>query len=407
MTVSDTVTFFRYEGNGVTDTFTYSNDLYDTDEIDVYIVLRSDNSLVEQLTLTTDYTVTINSDRTASVVTVAGKIPSSTQDILLWRNTDKEQTAALGTGTAFPSSSVETSMDKLASMVQDIARDVGRAAQLSKYDDVTTSVTLPAPVADNLLAWNGTTGAIKGVTPASVGTDIDTLFSGLTANDILRYNGTVWVNEAGTKSGLSVIGVTGSSSAVPAAIVAATDGQVLRRSGSAVSFGQVDIASGAAITGVLPLTNGGTGQTTASGAFGAIKQAATDSATGVVEIAVQSEMEAGSSTTLAVTPGRQHYHPSAAKCWGVVTVSAGVPTLNASYNVNSITDSGVGILDVTVENDFSSVNYPITATIKSASATLVANYDTVAVGSFRITCRDKTDTLSDPAGYSFVAFGDL
>ena len=35
--------------------------------------------------------------------------------------------------------------------------------------------------------------------------------------------------------------------------------------------------------------------------------AASDSAAGTIEIAVQSEMEAGSSATLAVTPGRQHF----------------------------------------------------------------------------------------------------
>ncbi len=44
------------------------------------------------------------------------------------------------------------------------------------------------------------------------------------------------------------------------------------------------------VTGTLPLGNGGTGQTTASNAFDALKQAATTSATGVVELAEDSEV---------------------------------------------------------------------------------------------------------------------
>jgi hypothetical protein len=82
--------------------------------------------------------------------------------------------------------------------------------------------------------------------------------------------------------------------------------------------------------------------------------AASDTAAGTIEIAVQSEMEAASSTTLAVTPGRQHYHPSAAKAWARFNASGAVA---ASYNVTSITDSGVGDWTVNIATDFSSANY--------------------------------------------------
>lgn len=68
-------------------------------------------------------------------------------------------------------------------------------------------------------------------------------------------------------SGLSVLGVAGNSTADHASIVAGTDDQVLRRSGTSLGFGAVNLASSNAVTGVLPLSFGGTGTTTANGAL--------------------------------------------------------------------------------------------------------------------------------------------
>jgi len=58
---------------------------------------------------------------------------------------------------------------------------------------------------------------------------------------------------------LSVVGNSTNALADAAAITAASDGQVLRRSGTALAFGALDLASANAITGTLPAANGGTG----------------------------------------------------------------------------------------------------------------------------------------------------
>lgn len=63
-------------------------------------------------------------------------------------------------------------------------------------------------------------------------------------------------------SGLSVLGVGGASTADNASIAAGSDGQVLRRVGSAVSFGQMDLTSANAVTGNLSVLHGGTGLAT-------------------------------------------------------------------------------------------------------------------------------------------------
>lgn len=56
-------------------------------------------------------------------------------------------------------------------------------------------------------------------------------------------------------SALSVLGVTGNSTADVASIAAGTDHQVLRRSGTSLAFGAVNLASSNAVTGNLPVTN--------------------------------------------------------------------------------------------------------------------------------------------------------
>lgn len=56
-------------------------------------------------------------------------------------------------------------------------------------------------------------------------------------------------------SALSVLGVTSNAVADNASIVAASDKQVLRRSGTAVGFGAIDLASSNAVGGLLPFAN--------------------------------------------------------------------------------------------------------------------------------------------------------
>lgn len=55
-------------------------------------------------------------------------------------------------------------------------------------------------------------------------------------------------------AGLSIFGRSANSSGVGADITAGTDNQVLRRSGTTIGFGQVNLSSSDAVTGTLPLT---------------------------------------------------------------------------------------------------------------------------------------------------------
>jgi len=128
-----------------------------------------------------------------------------------------------------------------------------------------------------------------------------------------------------------------------------------------------------------------------------------------VTYATQAQMEAATATDVAVNPARQHHHPSSPKAWAGVTMSGTTPVLQQSYNVTSITDSGVGFLTITLDTDFAAATYCAVLGIEQTSGGICCNINTQAVGA--VTCYSSQAnaspvTLIDPDGWHFVAFGD-
>jgi hypothetical protein len=129
----------------------------------------------------------------------------------------------------------------------------------------------------------------------------------------------------------------------------------------------------------------------------------------VTKAATQAQQEAGTSALVAVTPSVQHLHPSAAKCWATITYSGGTPTLAASYNITSITDTGAGQLTITIATDFSSADWAAIAMAVSsfASAVLSTVIQSQAAGSVQIGTFQESVGFADQASrINFVGFGD-
>ena len=126
-----------------------------------------------------------------------------------------------------------------------------------------------------------------------------------------------------------------------------------------------------------------------------------------VAAATQAQMETATSTTTYVSPGRTQYHPGVAKVWGEWD-NAG--TINVSYNLTSITDTGVGDHTAVVGTDFSSANWSAQAT--GGSANSVVNIASKAAGTANIIGRDLSTDPPSPAAaidlsvWNFVGFGD-
>lgn len=120
--------------------------------------------------------------------------------------------------------------------------------------------------------------------------------------------------------------------------------------------------------------------------------------------AAQSDQETATSTTLYVTPGRQQFHPSAAKFWAKAN-SGG--TLVVSYNMTSITDVGVGQISGTIATDFSSADWVGQVSVERSDGQLrIPEFVNEAAGTFSANCYDASSTNVDPTQWFFTGFGD-
>lgn len=112
--------------------------------------------------------------------------------------------------------------------------------------------------------------------------------------------------------------------------------------------------------------------------------------------ASQADQEAASSTTVGVTPGRQHFHPSAAKAWAYFDGKTGsTVTTKATHGISNIARNSTG-------------NYTITFTTAFSSATaytFVGNAVNVGVGASIIYVGATSDITT--ATFTFGTFPSI
>lgn len=145
--------------------------------------------------------------------------------------------------------------------------------------------------------------------------------------------------------------------------------------------------------------------------------AASDTVSGVIELAIQSEMEAGTDAVRAVTPAIQQHHPSAAKFW--VRWTGGSTTILADYNVDSVANTGTGDADITITTDFSADTWcGVVTTLDGgtdgwdADSIQSAGFNAIAVGTAGVLCGFIIDGgtaaagLTNPDSYHVIGFGD-
>lgn len=121
-------------------------------------------------------------------------------------------------------------------------------------------------------------------------------------------------------------------------------------------------------------------------------------------VATQANQETATSTTTFVSPGRQQYHPSAAKAW-IKCDSAGA--ISVSYNVASIADTGVGIVTVTLTTAFSSANYSVIGANDCGGGGLFAGASITNASTYRLLSMNTlTQAAQDSSVYFSAAFGD-
>jgi hypothetical protein len=146
MTVTSTLNRVSYTGDGVLLTFPYTFEILVNTDLEVFVdgVLK---------TLTTDYTVTgVGAPAGGNVVFVAA--PGAGKAVILLRVVAQTQQSSLPANDKFPSTTVETALDKLTMLVQQLNEVDQRALKLA-ITSAFANLTLPDPVAGLILQWKG------------------------------------------------------------------------------------------------------------------------------------------------------------------------------------------------------------------------------------------------------------
>jgi hypothetical protein len=202
-----------------------------------------------------------------------------------------------------------------------------------------------------------------------------------------------------------VITVTGSLSTSSDFAVNTNKFTVAAATGNTAVAGTLGVTGDFAVNTNKFTVTASSGNTAVAGTLNVTGAATLASVTGAA-IATQSDQETSTSTTTIVSPGRQQFHPSAAKAW----VKWGVTTsIDASYNVSSITDNATGDWTVNIGTDFSSANYAAVSNIEFGGTAFSSHIQASgqAAGTLRIEAYNtNSGALADPTKNHVICFGD-
>lgn len=183
MTVSSTSSRADYSGNGATVTFAVP--FYFLDDAHLQVLRTNADGTVTTLVLTTDYTVTGAGVPAGGSVTCTSA-PASGTRLSILRQVPAEQLTHYVPNDPFPAASHETALDKLTMLLQQVNEALTRTLTLPA--NLTTTATLPTPMASSFIGWNSTATALVNLDAAALVTSVT---YGTTRIDTFTGNGAV------------------------------------------------------------------------------------------------------------------------------------------------------------------------------------------------------------------------
>lgn len=246
MAVTNTTNKITTAGNGSKTAFDFPFKIFDSSQLAVYTVVAATGVATGPLTLTTNYTVSINSVTEGGTVTYLVAPPAGT-NAFIKRIVDYEQEAVIPTEGAFPEEQIENQLDKDVMMIIQINEAVSRCAQLAVTSAI-TSVTLPDPQDGYALVWNGTTGAIH-----NVAIDSAALATAVAAAAASATSAAGQVTLAAAQVALATTQATNAAASATTASTQATNAAASAVS-AAASAASINLASPAAIGNTTPNT---------------------------------------------------------------------------------------------------------------------------------------------------------
>lgn len=135
------------------------------------------------------------------------------------------------------------------------------------------------------------------------------------------------------------------------------------------------------VTGILPIANGGTNASSAAQAFSNIKQAATTTTSGVVELATSAETQTGTDTTRAVTPAGMASVVASTTLPGLVELATDAEAQTGTDATRAITPASLlaaNVVASTVTATTSGVAVALVGTIPSTAKRITVILDQVS-----------------------------
>lgn len=380
MTVSTTTNKSGpYAGAGTTGPFTVGFPFLDNSHLKV--VKTSTAGVDSTLTLTTDYSVTGAGGASGTVTLVVALAVNEKLTIL--RNVPETQLADYVPNDPFPAQTHEQALDKLTMIAQQIRERGDRALRLPESETATDAAALLPTVtvrASKFLSWDASGNPIA----ASV----------VSSTPVSAFMATV-LDDADANSARSTLGL-GTISTQSAAAVAITGGSITNITDLAVADGGTGASTftdGGVLVGnaagAIQVTSAGTsGQFLKSGGAGIdpafANIAGPDITSGDIAAArISNALNASGSAPLF-----------ACRAW-VSFNGTGILAINASGNVSSVTDNGVGDYTVNFTSAMLDANYGMCG---SARRNLMVNYDEVnvpTVSAIRVNTRSDAAVLTD------------
>ena len=161
MTISSTTNRVNYTGNGVTTAFAFPYKFLANADLKVY----QEGTLK---TITTHYTVTGAGDDAGGTVTFL-VAPANLDDVVIIRDPAILQGLDLVENDNLPAESLENSFDLITMVAQRLDDRVSRAFVLNDADVSGPDLTIPSPVADELIGWNSAGDALESKEVALLG----------------------------------------------------------------------------------------------------------------------------------------------------------------------------------------------------------------------------------------------
>jgi len=346
----------------------------------VVATLRSAAGAETVWVLDTDYTLTA-ADVDAGGTLTATTAPATNQTLVITLEPPNTQSESLPLGGPFPSPSVEDGLDLAAQRDSKIENLVDRCLRVPVTDTQSGS-ELELPIdsdrASMFLAFDA-----SGAPIAAAGTSAD-------LGPVTSFINTL-LDDTTAADARTTLGVPSNAESILDTLVTTTGDIIYASAANTPARLAVGTASQVLLGGTTP-------------------------SWGTIPNATQAEMEAAASTTVAVTPGRQYFHPAMPKYVGRISaLASSPPTQFALFNALgaiTLTRNGAGNHTFAWTNALNNINVQITSESDDPASPRIHNTYTgepVSSGatSFRIVSMTAGVVAVDVNSLFVVIWGDL